>query len=161
MRFSLALMLTGMLLGPAAAVAEDKTTIVYVYPTSPAAFVPVVGLPSFLMMPGAPLPEVPAYVVRTTVVPAMASYVLTPVETWTARRFPAPCWPRHPTPTTWTRTMTGSAANPRTARAGGCSDGLHGQLAGRRRAPAQTASRSCCWSRSLVRAGSSIGLAKK
>ncbi|MGN6486893.1 MAG: hypothetical protein ACTHLT_03605 [Devosia sp.] len=79
MRFSLALMLTGMLLGPAAAVAEDKTTIVYVYPTSPAAFVPVVGLPSFLMMPGAPLPEVPAYVVRTTVVPAMASYVLTPV----------------------------------------------------------------------------------
>ncbi len=47
--------------------------MVYVYPTSPSTFVPMAGLPSFLFMPGAPLPEIGTYVVHAVPVPAVAS----------------------------------------------------------------------------------------
>ena len=45
------------------------STIVYVFPTSPQTFVPVKGLPSFLAMPGAPLPIVATQVVYTATGP--------------------------------------------------------------------------------------------
>lgn len=51
-------------------------TVVYVFPTSPATFVPVTGLPSFLVMPGAAVPKVATQVVYTTPAPAV---VATPV----------------------------------------------------------------------------------
>ncbi len=47
--------------------------VVYVYPTSPSTFVPMAGLPSFLFMPGSPLPEIGTYVVHAVPVPAVAS----------------------------------------------------------------------------------------
>jgi hypothetical protein len=46
-------------------VAAGDTTIVYVFPTSPQTFVPVAGLPSFLVMPGAEVPAVATQVVYT------------------------------------------------------------------------------------------------
>lgn len=55
---------------PAAAVAE-ATTVVYVFPTSPQTFVPMAGLPSFLFMPGAPLPEIATQVHYSVALPAV------------------------------------------------------------------------------------------
>src|SRR5688572_21406728 len=60
---------------PVAATAPP-VQVVYVYPTSPSTFVPMAGLPSFLFQPGAPLPEIGAYVVHAVPVPAVASYPL-------------------------------------------------------------------------------------
>lgn len=47
-------------------VTGGDTTVVYVFPTSPQTFVPIAGLPSFLAMPGAPVPAVATQVVYTT-----------------------------------------------------------------------------------------------
>jgi hypothetical protein len=47
-------------------VTGGDTTVVYVFPTSPQTFVPIAGLPSFLAMPGAPVPAVATEVVYTT-----------------------------------------------------------------------------------------------
>ena len=55
---------------PAPIVAGGDTTIVYVFPTSPQTFVPVEGLPSFLAMPGAPIPAVATQVVYSAPMPA-------------------------------------------------------------------------------------------
>jgi hypothetical protein len=46
-------------------VTGGDTTIVYVFPTSPQKFAPIDGLPSFLAMPGSPLPAVATQVVYT------------------------------------------------------------------------------------------------
>lgn len=54
------------------ALEPTATTAIYVYPTSPSTFVPVVGLPSFVVQPGAPVPEVATYVVHSVVVPHWA-----------------------------------------------------------------------------------------
>ena len=54
----------------------QPTTVVYVFPTSPATFIPVAGLPSFLVMPGAVVPRVATQVVYTAPAPAV---VATPV----------------------------------------------------------------------------------
>lgn len=65
-----------------AAVAPDEalmpapTTVVYVFPTSPQSFVPLAGLPSFLIMRGAPLPRVATQVSYSVVVPAVAAPAL-------------------------------------------------------------------------------------
>ena len=56
-------------------VTGGATTVVYVFPPSPQTFVPIAGLPSFLAMPGAPVPAVATEVVYTTpgpVVPVKA-----------------------------------------------------------------------------------------
>jgi len=50
-------------------VTGGDTTVVYVFPTSPQTFVPIAGLPSFLAMPGAPVPAVATQVVYTTPAP--------------------------------------------------------------------------------------------
>lgn len=52
--------------------AAGDTTVVYVFPTSPQTFVPMAGLPSFLFMPGAPLPEIATEVRYSMAVPAAA-----------------------------------------------------------------------------------------
>ncbi|HEV7275112.1 MAG TPA: hypothetical protein VGN80_02385 [Devosiaceae bacterium] len=49
---------------------EAASTAIYVYPTSPSTFVPVVGLPSFVIQPGAPVPEVATHVVHSVPLPA-------------------------------------------------------------------------------------------
>jgi len=51
---------------------DAPTTAIYVYPTSPQTFVPVVGLPSFVIQPGAPVPEVATHVVHSVAVPHWA-----------------------------------------------------------------------------------------
>ena len=51
---------------PSSIVTGGDTTIVYVFPTSPQTFVPVAGLPSFLVMPGAEVPPVATQVIYTT-----------------------------------------------------------------------------------------------
>lgn len=51
-------------------VAANDATIVYVFPTSPQTFVPIAGLPSFLAMPGAPVPAIATQVVYTAPQPA-------------------------------------------------------------------------------------------
>ncbi|GLQ57237.1 hypothetical protein [Devosia nitrariae] len=61
-------------------VAGGDTTIVYVFPTSPQAFAPVVGLPSFLMMPGADAPQVATQVIYSTPVPAASTQQVGSVE---------------------------------------------------------------------------------
>jgi hypothetical protein len=53
-------------------VAGGNATVVYVFPTSPQTFVPVAGLPSFLVMPGAPAPAVATQVVYSVARPAAA-----------------------------------------------------------------------------------------
>ena len=58
--------------------AEDhNTTIIYVYPTSPSTFVTVAGLPSFLLMPGAPVPTVATQVVHSVPVPLLPGLPVT------------------------------------------------------------------------------------
>jgi hypothetical protein len=54
-------------------VSGGDTTVVYVFPTSPQTFVPVAGLPSFLVMPGADSPPVATQVVYTTTRPVPSS----------------------------------------------------------------------------------------
>ena len=61
--------------------AEDGITIVYVYATSPSTFVTVAGLPSFLVMPGAPLPTVATQVVYTVPVPVLPALPVTVFST--------------------------------------------------------------------------------
>lgn len=56
---------------PKAIVAGGNATIVYVFPTSPQTFVPVAGLPSFLVMPGADTPAVATQVVYTVPQPTV------------------------------------------------------------------------------------------
>lgn len=56
-------------------VAGGDATIVYVFPTSPQTFVPVAGLPSFLVMPGAELPPVATQVVYSIPRPASIANV--------------------------------------------------------------------------------------
>jgi hypothetical protein len=56
---------------PATVVSGGDTTIVYVFPTSPQTFVPVTGLPSFLVMPGAEVPAIPTEVVYRVPQPAV------------------------------------------------------------------------------------------
>ncbi len=68
----------GSVSAPVAAAAAP-ITVVYVYPTSPSTFVPVVGLPSFLVMPGAPLPEVATQVTTTVALPAAPVAVAGPL----------------------------------------------------------------------------------
>ena len=58
---------------PVTVVSGGDTTIVYVFPTSPQSFVPVTGLPSFLVMPGADIPAVATEVVYTVPQPAVAT----------------------------------------------------------------------------------------
>ena len=47
-------------------------TVVYVYPTSPQTFVPVASLPSYLVQPGAPLPQIANFVVQSVPIPVLA-----------------------------------------------------------------------------------------
>jgi hypothetical protein len=54
-------------------VTGGTTTIVYVFPTSPQTFVPVAGLPSFLVMPGAPIPAVATEIVYSAPGPVPAT----------------------------------------------------------------------------------------
>lgn len=61
-------------------VAGGDTTIVYVFPTSPQAFAPVVGLPSFLMMPGADAPQVATQVIYSTPAPVSSTPLAAAVE---------------------------------------------------------------------------------
>lgn len=63
--------IAGAALAPSA-LEPASTTAIYVYPTSPQAFVPVVGLPSFVVQPGAPVPEIATYVVHSVSVPHWA-----------------------------------------------------------------------------------------
>jgi hypothetical protein len=56
-------------------VTGGATTIIYVFPTSPQTFVPVAGLPSFLVMPGAPVPAVATEVVYSTPGPVPSTAV--------------------------------------------------------------------------------------
>lgn len=53
-------------------VVGDNATVVYVFPTSPQTFVPVSGLPSFLMAPGAPPPQFATEVIYAMPQPAIA-----------------------------------------------------------------------------------------
>lgn len=54
-------------------VSGGDTTLVYVFPTSPQTFVPVQGLPSFLVMPGGDVPAVATQVVYTVPQPVPAA----------------------------------------------------------------------------------------
>ncbi|NGP17101.1 hypothetical protein [Devosia aurantiaca] len=54
---------------PTIVTSGGQTTVVYVFPTSPQSFVPVKGLPSFLAMPGAPLPPVSTQVIYSAPLP--------------------------------------------------------------------------------------------
>jgi hypothetical protein len=65
---------------PAAIVTGGNTTIVYVFPTSPQTFVPVAGLPSFLVMPGADVPPIATQVVYSTSVPATSTQLVASVD---------------------------------------------------------------------------------
>jgi hypothetical protein len=56
--------------------AGHPTTVIYVYPTSPATFVPVTGLPSFIIQPGAPVPMVATHVVHAVTLPDFAARTL-------------------------------------------------------------------------------------
>ena len=58
--------------GAVVAAPPQTVTVVYVYPTTPQAFVPVASLPSFLVQPGAPLPEIQNFVVQSVPVPVLA-----------------------------------------------------------------------------------------
>ncbi len=53
-------------------ISAGPTTLVYVFPTSPQTFVPVEGLPSFLVMPGADVPAVATQVVYSVPQPTPA-----------------------------------------------------------------------------------------
>ncbi|GLQ53116.1 hypothetical protein [Devosia nitrariae] len=61
-------------------VTGGDTTIVYVFPTSPQAFVPVIGLPSFLVMPGADAPKVATQVIYTTPGPVASTDLVGSVD---------------------------------------------------------------------------------
>jgi hypothetical protein len=52
-------------------VVGDNATVVYVFPTSPQTFVPVSGLPSFLVAPGAPPPQFATEVIYAMPQPAV------------------------------------------------------------------------------------------
>lgn len=54
---------------------SGDTTVVYVFPTSPQTFVPVAGLPSFLVMPGGNVPPVATQVIYSTPGPVVAPQV--------------------------------------------------------------------------------------
>jgi hypothetical protein len=56
------------------------TTIVYVFPTSPQKFVPIDGLPSFLAMPGSPLPAVATQVVYTAPQPVAPATLVSSLD---------------------------------------------------------------------------------
>jgi hypothetical protein len=66
---------------PTTVVAGGDTTIVYVFATSPQTFVPVAGLPSFLVMPGADLPPVATEVVYTVPRPSLATSTVAAAST--------------------------------------------------------------------------------
>jgi hypothetical protein len=66
---------------PTTVVSGGDTTIVYVFPTSPQAFVPVAGLPSFLVMPGAQIPAVATEVVYTVPQPTVATTTVATAST--------------------------------------------------------------------------------
>ena len=67
--------------GPSTVVSAGDTTVVYVFPTSPQTFVPVAGLPSFLVMPGADLPAIATQVVYSVPRPAvMANTAITDLD---------------------------------------------------------------------------------
>jgi hypothetical protein len=66
---------------PTTVIAGGDTTIVYVFPTSPQTFVPVAGLPSFLVMPGADLPPVATEVIYTVPRPAVATTAVATAST--------------------------------------------------------------------------------
>jgi hypothetical protein len=66
---------------PTTIVSGGDTTIVYVFPTSPQAFVPVAGLPSFLVMPGAQIPAVATEVVYTVPQPTVATTTVATAST--------------------------------------------------------------------------------
>ena len=53
-------------------ISGGDTTLVYVFPTSPQTFVPVQGLPSFLVMPGGDVPAIATQVVYTVPQPVPA-----------------------------------------------------------------------------------------
>ena len=61
-------------------VTGGTTTVVYVFPTSPQTFVPVAGLPSFLVMPGAPIPAVATEVVYSAPGPVPATLTTVNVD---------------------------------------------------------------------------------
>ncbi len=54
-------------------VSGGDTTLVYVFPTSPQTFVPVQGLPSFLVIPGANAPAIATQVVYTVPQPSVGA----------------------------------------------------------------------------------------
>jgi hypothetical protein len=66
---------------PTTVVSGGDTTIVYVFPTSPQSFVPVAGLPSFLVMPGAQIPAVATEVVYTVPQPTVATTTVATAST--------------------------------------------------------------------------------
>ena len=66
---------------PTTIVSGGDTTIVYVFPTSPQSFVPVAGLPSFLVMPGAQIPAVATEVVYTVPQPTVATTTVATAST--------------------------------------------------------------------------------
>ena len=66
---------------PTTVVSGGDTTIVYVFPTSPQSFVPVTGLPSFLVMPGAQIPAVATEVVYTVPQPTVATTTVATAST--------------------------------------------------------------------------------
>jgi hypothetical protein len=66
---------------PTTVVSGGDTTIVYVFPTSPQSFVPVAGLPSFLVMPGAQIPAVATEVVYTVPQPMVATTTVATAST--------------------------------------------------------------------------------
>jgi len=68
---------------PTTVVSGGDTTIVYVFPTSPQSFVPVTGLPSFLVMPGAQIPAVATEVVYTVPQPTVATTTVATASTVT------------------------------------------------------------------------------
>jgi hypothetical protein len=55
---------------PAPIVSGGDVTVVNVFPTSPQAFIPVTGLPSYLVMPGSQPLSVATEVIYTTTAPA-------------------------------------------------------------------------------------------
>jgi hypothetical protein len=67
---------------PTTIIAGGDASIIYVFPTSPQSFIPVAGLPSFLVMPGAEVPAIATQVVYT--VPRPAPLVRASATTTTA-----------------------------------------------------------------------------
>ena len=65
---------------PPPVIAAGDATVVYVFATSPQAFVPVAGLPSFLLMPGAEPPPVATQVVYTVPQPVAPTHLTTKID---------------------------------------------------------------------------------